>query len=203
MELGEAVDRISWGEWNWKVILVGMRPLEICSSLKLYTDLLTVIKPWSGTSWGFEPQHVRVTAGVGSQKSRCNAANESQTRAGNTREMNPAWCTALQENQHLQHCQREQKPNPTCHLHPQRFQSWDNALGNKAWLQGEEFTSGQIVFQFVLGTFLGWHKEERQPAAQLRPVCCLWNGGKPRKYIKKREEKPRKYIKEGGKIKKI
>lgn len=58
MELGEAVDRISWGEWNWKVILVGTRPLEICSSLKLYTDLLTVIKVWSGTSWGFE-LHVR------------------------------------------------------------------------------------------------------------------------------------------------
>lgn len=68
----------------------------------------------------------RVTAGAGVQKSRYSAANESQTRAQNTREMNPAGCTALQENQHL-HTVRESKNQPQCATFTQNTSpSWDS-----------------------------------------------------------------------------
>lgn len=111
----------------------------------------------------------RVTAGAGLQKSRCIVANESQTQARNMLEMNPARCTAGKSAPSA--LSAREKPNPNVPPSPKAFlQSWDSTLCNQAWIWREEFTSGQIASPFVLGTLLGWHKEERQPAAQLRAV---------------------------------
>lgn len=123
MELGEAVDRISWGEWNWKVILVGTRPLEICSSLKLYTDLLTVIKAWSGTGWGFEPCVRESLLQRGSKKSHQWIPDTGMEQARN--ESSTVHCTA--EKSAPSALSARAKPNPNLPPAPKAFlQNWDN-----------------------------------------------------------------------------
>lgn len=109
MELGEAVDRISWGEWNWKVMLVGNSRQSEAVHRSPHRNKSVV---WDGLRVWATRQGV--TAAEGFQKSRY----ESQTRARNRQGMNPARCISLQENQHLQ---QDKNPTPTCQLHPEHF----------------------------------------------------------------------------------
>lgn len=184
MELGEAVDRISWGEWNWKVILVGTRPLEICSSLKLYPDLLTVIKVWSGTSWGFE-LHVRESLLERDSKNHV-AVQPMNPRHGHGTRKKWIQHDAL-------HCRKistfstvsESKNPPNVPPSPRAFlQSWDSTSSIRHGHRGKSLPLAKLLPKFVPGILLGWHEEERQPAAQLRPMCCCWDAAKPSKYIK-------------------
>lgn len=124
-----------------------------------------------------------VTAGAGLWKLQCSQWIPDTDAEHAINESNVMHCTAGKSAPSAPSARAITNPNvpPS----PKAFhQAWDNTLGNQGWLRREEFASGQITSQFVLGTLLDWHKEEKQPAAQLSPVCCHQDGGKPRKYMK-------------------